>query len=58
MLILSDYTMPHSVWIGIYTYVKDHPALYQDMLSDTFTEDELLKALKKTGPKPVSAKRI
>ena len=47
MLNLSDYTTPHSTWNGIYTYVKDHPALYQDVLADTFTEDELLKALKK-----------
>lgn len=47
MLNLSDYTTPHSAWNGIYTYVKDHPALYQDILSDAFTEDELLKALKK-----------
>ena len=47
MLNLSDYTTPHSTWNGIYTYVKDHPALYRDVLSDTFTEEELLKALKK-----------
>lgn len=51
MLNLSDYTLPQNIWNGISRYVRDHFDKYQDNLSVSFTDDDLLKTLIKSASK-------
>lgn len=51
MLNPSDYTSPQNIWNGISHYVQDLFDKYQDHLPASFTDDDLLKALKKSADK-------
>lgn len=51
MLNLSDYTASQNIWNGISRYVRDHFDKYQDNLTPSFSEDDLLRALKKSAGK-------
>ncbi len=51
MLNPSDYTSPQNIWNGISHYAQDHFDKYQDHLPASFTDDDLLKALKKSADK-------
>lgn len=47
MLDLTKYTTTQSAWTGIIHYVNDHPAIYAKHRSGAFTDDQLLKIIKK-----------
>ncbi len=51
---LSRYTTPLSIWTGICLYIKDHPGLYAGLLSPGYSEDDLLKAIKKQAREALS----
>lgn len=44
---LSKYTSSYSVWSGLYKYTSDHPDLFKGLLPDRWTDEDLLKAIKK-----------
>ena len=44
---LSKYTSSYSVWSGLYKYASDHPDLFKGLLPDRWTDEDLLKAIKK-----------
>lgn len=51
MLNPLDYTSPQNIWNGISHYIRDHFEKYQSHLPISFTDDDLLKALKKSARK-------
>lgn len=51
MLNPSDYIPPQNIWNGISRYVQEHMEQYRDILPASFTDDDLLKALKKSAGK-------
>ena len=44
---LSKYTSSYSVWSGLYKYASDHPDLFKGLLPDRWTDEDLLKVIKK-----------
>lgn len=56
MLNLSNYTSPQNIWNGISHYVRDHFDKYQGNLPSSFTDDDLLKALKISASKHLPPK--
>lgn len=56
MLNIQDYCLAHNIWLGILKYVQDQQKQYHNVLTDSFTEDELLKMLKKNARKVLPAK--
>lgn len=49
MLDINDYLTPRSIWPGIFSYVKSHAERYRRLLPEHFTDDDLLKMLKKNA---------
>lgn len=49
MLNINDYISSAIIWSGIFSYVEDHFEKYNDDLPVSFTEDDLLKMLKKNA---------
>ena len=47
MFDIARYTTPVSAWNGLYLYVQDHPLIYRGLMPESFSEDELLKVIKK-----------
>lgn len=56
MLNIQDYCLAHNIWNGIFKYVQDQQKQYDNILTASFTEDELLKMLKKNARKVLPAK--
>lgn len=49
MLNISDYCTPPNQWRGIGRYVQDHIEMYSHALTIPFTDEELLKLIKKNA---------
>lgn len=49
MLNILDYCTSGTIWPGIVSYVQNHMEKYQNTLTDSFTDDDLLKMLKKNA---------
>lgn len=47
MFDIARYTTPLSAWNGLYLYVHDHPLIYRGLMPESFSEDDLLKVIKK-----------
>lgn len=56
MLNLTCYRSSGTIWPGILSYVQEHFETYHDMLPDGFTEEDLLKMLKKNAKAVLSSK--
>ena len=56
MLDLSRYTMPLSSWSGLFRYVTEHEDIYPNILARPFSEDDLLKVIKKQAQGILSQK--
>ena len=56
MLDLSRYTTPLSSWNGLYRYAQDHPQVCKGQLPDSFSEEDLLKVMKKQAREVLSEK--
>ncbi len=56
MLNINDYCTSQSIWNGIFNYVCNHHKNYRDILTDSFTDDELLKMIRKNARKIFSDK--
>lgn len=49
MLNILDYCTSGTIWSGIISYVQNHMKEYQHILTDPFTDDDLLNMLKKNA---------
>ncbi len=49
MLNINNYLTRNSIWPGIFSYVSDHAEMYHSTLTVPFTDDDLLKLLKKNA---------
>lgn len=56
MLNLTCYRSSGTIWPCILSYVQEHFETYHDMLPDSFTEENLLKMLKKNAKAVLSSK--
>lgn len=56
MLNITDYCSSGTIWPGIFSYVQEHFEKYDSVLPDPFTEDDLLKMLKKNAKVSFSSK--
>ncbi len=55
MLNIHDYTS-QTIWPGIFSYIQDHIKSYSDSITYDFTDEDLLKMLKKNAKEILSAK--
>lgn len=51
MLDISTYCTPKTIWPGIFSYAAAHTDKYHTALTTPFTDDDLLKMLRKTAQK-------
>ena len=56
MLNISDYCISESIWNGIVSYIQDHIDNYQCVLTNSFTDDDLLQMLKNNAKAVLPAK--
>ncbi len=49
MLDITKYCVLANIWPGIFSYVQDHLEMYSPFLKAPFTDEDLLKMLKKKG---------
>ena len=49
MLNILDYCTSGTIWSGIISYVQNHMKKYQHILTDSFTDDDLLNMLKRNA---------
>lgn len=53
---LSKYTSSYSVWSGLSKYASDHPGLFKGLLPDPWSDDDLLKVIRKRAAAMFSPK--